>query len=221
MPSLTMRTTVLQATTISIICTIFNHHLGDKMFDPLWENEAFVNMTNALNSSQPLNSTRGTPGRLTLDAGNTTSLNNGTAINGTLSAIKSPPESFYGRTLPRDAVIILLLSALQYWWFIWLEKMLPARPRYRDAPYRRKEKVEESEDREEEIVEKWIAQGRIRRASLNWCNTFLKWLLELTVGRLWYYVVGHMIEALLKLESPKKVLKGLTSVSRLSPVLLL
>lgn len=171
----------------------------------------------------PFDSTNNTPGRLTLDAGDTTNrtlsldhttgLNNKTAINGTLSATKNPVESFYGWKFPREVSIFLVTSALHYWWLIWLERMLPARPRYRHVPYQGEEKVEESEDREEEVVKKWIAQGRVHRASLNWCNTFLKWLLELTVGRLWYYTVEHVIRVLLKLKSPKSVLKDLTSVS--------
>lgn len=223
MSSSTMRTAVLQATAIFTFSTILSYHLSENMFDQVLKNEAFLNMTNALNMSIPFASTNNTPGRLTLDAGDstngtlslndTTGLNNKTAINGTLSATKNPVESFYGRRFPREVVICLVISALQYWWLIWLERMLPARPRYRHVSYQREEKVEESEDREEEVVKKWIAQGRVHRASLNWCNTFLKWLLDLTVGKLWYHTVAHVIRVLLKFQSPKSVLEGLKSVS--------
>ena len=181
-------------------------------------------MTNTLSkASMAIDSTDRTPGRLSPDPGDTMNrtlslnhtngLDNGTAINGTLNANKTPAESFYGRTLPREVVTYLVIYALQYRWFIWLERLLPARPRYRNVPYEREEKVEESEDREEEVVKKWVAQGRVHRASLNWCNTFLKWLLELTVGRLWCLTVEYVIRVLLKFESPKVVLKGLKSVS--------
>jgi hypothetical protein len=120
-------------------------------------------------------------------------------------------ESFYGRELPREVLIVFILVILQYWWFVGLEKILPARPRRRDVTYQGKEKVEESEDREEEVVKKWIAQGRVNRASLNICNTFLKWVLELTVGTLWFLTVQHVLRQLLKLNSPMSVFVGLKS----------
>jgi hypothetical protein len=115
----------------------------------------------------------------------------------------------------------LILSALQYWWLIWLERMLPARPRYRDVPYQRNEKVEENEDREEEVVKRWIAQGRVRRASLNWCNTFLKWMLQVTVGKFWYHTLGYILVKFLRLDPPRKVLESLKKVTHPSPSLLL
>lgn len=192
------------------------------MFDQVWENEAVLNLTNTWNRTT-VNATHVTPGRLTLDAGNTTdttlllnqttSLYNSTAINGTSSHREDPPESFYGRFLPREVVIHLVVSALQYWWLIWLERLLPARPRYNYVPPQQEEKMEESEDREEEVVKKWIAQGRVRRASLNWCNTFLKWTLEMTVGQLWTYTLEHVIRVPLMLKSPKRILDDLPSVS--------
>lgn len=248
MPSSTMRTAVFQATALFILSMICSHHLSENMFDQVLENERFLNMTNALNRSASLDSTNNTPGGLTLGAGDTTNktlsfnhtidhnngtgingtfsalLSNGTLINGTFSATNGSPgsaesaESFYGRRLPREVVIFMVISALQYWWFIWLERTLPARPRHRE--YQREEKVEESEDREEEVVKKWIAQGRVHRASLNWCNTLLKWLLELTVGRLWYHTVEHVLRVLLKFQSPKTVLEDLISVSHPSPTTL-
>jgi hypothetical protein len=222
-----MRTAVLQATTLFAVSMLLGEHMSDGMFDQVVQNEGWLNMTNAIGNS----TTRHSPVRPKLAAGNATSAFfsryqiNGTALNGTaptwtaekgtFSPMKDPSESFYGRKLPRRVAVYLLLSALQYWWYLALEKMLPARPRPRVLlSDQRVEKAEESEDREEEVVKKWIAQGRVYRASLNWCNTFLKWILDMTIGRLWYHAVEHVLDSLFKLQSPKKIVSRLMSVSR-------
>lgn len=160
----------------------------------------------------------------TLGAGNATDKSlsyylNGTsgwtASKATISPIQYPPEeSFYWRSFPRAIVVYMILAAMQYWWYIALEKILPARPRYKDAvPGAR---FEESEDREEEVVKKWIAQGRVNRASLNWCNTFLKWTLDMTVGRVWHRTAYHVFTWLLKWQHPRKLMGNLTGVSHSS-----
>lgn len=223
MPSSTMRTAVLQATALYALTMVLSHHLSGNMFEQVMENEGFQNMTNAWNKTMTLAATTNNTleKQLTLDAGDTRNITlsinnnniNGTTANSTLSTTETPPESFYGRWLPREIVVFALISVLQYWWLIWLERILPARPRRKTVPHQQHEKVAESEDREEEVVKKWIAQGRVRRASLNWCNTFLKWVLEFSVGKLWYHTVEHVFRVLLKFQAPSTILQGLKSVS--------
>jgi hypothetical protein len=218
----TMRTALLQAIVLWTISMMLDHHYYQNIFSQVIENEAVISLNNALNISHST-STSSTPGQLALDAGNTTNIT--LSLNHTLglanataprlsNAAKQPQESFYRQLLPREAFVFLVVSALQYWWHIFLERILPARPKSRSAPSEKE--VEHSEDREEEVVKKWVAQGRVRRSSLNWCNTFLKWVLELTVGRLWYHSVSHGVRILLKPEDPKLPLRGLKSVSHLS-----
>ncbi|KAF3048022.1 hypothetical protein E8E12_007242 [Didymella heteroderae] len=107
--------------------------------------------------------------------------------------------------LPRTAVVVILISTLQYYWMAWLERVLPSRPRRRGVV----EPVDgegESDIHEEKIVKRWIAQGRVKRASLNWFNTFLKWVLELTIGRLWYHAIEHALYTLLELQHPRNIM---------------
>ena len=216
-----MRSAVLQATAIGILAMLYDHHVTVYMYDEFMENEGLKNITSMINATVPqpsTNSTQSGHGRLALDAGkdiNGTLPLNQTAgfTNGTTTTANEPTESYYGRTFPRKVVVYFVISVLQYWWFIGLEKLLPARPRYRETPYDRKVQIEESEDREEEVVKRWIAQGRVRRASLNWCNTFLKWVLDMTVGMLCFQTVGYLLREFLKFKSPTKVFKGLKSVS--------
>ncbi|KNG52459.1 hypothetical protein DDE82_006309 [Stemphylium lycopersici] len=213
-----MRSAVLQATAIGILAMLYDHHVTVYMCDEFMENEGFKNIMSMVNATLSQPSTNGIQsghGRLALDAGKDI---NGTLplkqtagpSNGTTTA-NEPMESYYGRTFPREVVVYFVISVLQYWWFIGLEKLLPARPRYRETPYDRKVQIEESEDREEEVVKRWIAQGRVRRASLSWCNIFLKWVLDMTVGVLCFQTIGYLLQEFLKFKSPTKVFGGLQS----------
>lgn len=78
----------------------------------------------------------------------------------------------------------LLVSALtyvvSYYWNLFLERKLPARPRG-NTPKETTEGV--SEDAEEKVVKRWIAAGKVTRASLSGWNTFYKWVLDISVGR--------------------------------------
>ncbi|CAN9248050.1 unnamed protein product [Alternaria alternata] len=227
----TMRNVVLQATAICTISLLYTHYVSENMFDAVIHDETFSHLAgmfdNATAAEQAHNARLEKMQKSVIpkdEADNyvmrTVNETNGTTwsyfvpknqtelIPNTKNATK---ESFYGRELPREVLIVFILVILQYWWFVGLEKILPARPRRRDVTYQGKEKVEESEDREEEVVKKWIAQGRVNRASLNICNTFLKWVLELTVGTLWFLTVQHVLRQLLKLNSPMSVFVGLKS----------
>ena len=223
---------MLQATAIFALTLVITHHVSESMYDRMNRDEGFMNLTNAFNMSTPFNSTNDTPLRLTLGAADTideshntsrinnTGRNNDTRTNGPISSMVDDEESFYTRRLPREVFVNMVLYALQYCWLIWLERVLPARRRRNEVLHDGKEKVEGSEDREEEVVQRWIAQGRIRRSSLNWCNTFLKWVLAMTIGKLWNHTTGHVLRKLLKFESPKTLHKGLVKVM-CSPALLL
>jgi hypothetical protein len=227
----TMRNVVLQATAICTISLLYTHYVSENMFDAVIHDETFSHLAgmfdNATAAEQAHNARLEKMQKSVIpkdEADNyvmrTVNETNGTTwsyfvpknqtelIPNTKNATK---ESFYGRELPREVLIVFILVILQYWWFVGLEKILPARPRRRDVTYQGKEKMEESEDREEEVVKKWIAQGRVNRASLNICNTFLKWVLELTVGTLWFLTVQHVLRQLLKLNSPMSVFVGLKS----------
>jgi len=227
--SSTMRSAVLQATVLFTLSILVENYTGKDLFAEVWEDEGFVTMFNMMyNNSKPNQPSTKPVALLGADAGNLTSpwtfnstavYPNGTTVhesgiiingttNGTSSMKFEPERPFYSRVLPQEIVVFIILAALQYWWHLALERMLPARPRGK-VQVERYEKAEESEDREEEVVKKWIAQGRVRRASLNWCNTFLKWVLELTVGRFWYHTVQHLLRVLVRLESPKTIVKDM------------
>ncbi|PVI05764.1 hypothetical protein DM02DRAFT_516207 [Periconia macrospinosa] len=185
----TMRNSVLQTVLISLAYNLFHHYFDANFIDTIRQDETFQSAENPL--IVPKNISAFNHGHFSYGGIFLTYVplyENATAHNGTLGATTGDQrvlESYYQRELPRGIVIVLIMSSLQYCWFIWLEKMFPARPRLKEVPPQGYEKVEKYEVREEEVVKKWLAQGKVRRALLNWCNTFLKWVINLTIGRIW------------------------------------
>ncbi|EOA87349.1 uncharacterized protein SETTUDRAFT_179124 [Exserohilum turcica Et28A] len=214
-----MRSTVLQATAINTIGLVCHHYAAYGLLDKLQENETFLTFSRLYYESTSVQAANEqNQGPLNQTMGHTT--------NATAPVPNDAPESFYGQELPRGVMMVFLLSILQYWWFIALERLLPARPRNRGMPQYHTSssssssqeptaaaaaevEFEEMPDREEKVVQKWIAQGRVRRASLNWCNTLLKWMLDMSVGSLWYHVAREMLMELLRLRSPVRVFREL------------
>jgi hypothetical protein len=144
---------------------------------------------------------------------------NNTGVNRTLTntSVSNSEESFYWRTLPRNVFACTIIAILGYYWQIWLERTFPARTRPSEKVVSEKFAELDDENREEEVVKKWIAQGKIRRASLSWWNTFVKWVLDVVIGGLWMASVYCILDGLLKMKSsPKVLLKGLKLVG-LSP----
>jgi hypothetical protein len=190
MVSSKMRTAVLQTTLLYLASEILSLYLNTNMLEYFQKDPAVQNLMALLAD----NSTDSNPPSMAL------------------TYTSDEELTLWSWHLPRTAVVIALVSALQYYWMVWLEKILPARPRRRNVGGCVDEEGE-SNVHEEKIVKRWIAQGRVKSVSLNWWNTFLKWVLELTVGRLWYHAVEHALETLLKLQHPRNILLELNSVS--------
>ena len=219
MPRSHMISAVVQTVFLVACGLIVSHNLSASAEDKLTNNDLFKNWTQAVefagNASTASNST--TP---TIDAGPLhITVSNDTGVNSTLTnpSGSNSQESFYWRTFPRDLLVCTICAILGYYWQIWLERAFPARPRPSEKLVSEKFAEGDDESREEEVVKKWIAQGKIRRASLSWWNTFIKWVLDLVIGGLWMAAVYCFLERLLKMKSsPKLLLKGLKWV-RLSP----
>lgn len=116
------------------------------------------------------------------------------AANGTWNPAdhipKTEPSKFYTWFLAHELLFFAIRVPLQYYWHLWLERILPMRPRGDASMSAEKVSVGEGDQvREEEIVKRWIASGKVKRASLSWWNTFLKWILDITVGQFIFGVV--------------------------------
>lgn len=203
MPSSTMWISVVQTTAIQIAGLVLFQHFQGTMLDHFTNDPAFSDLLSAFaNKSSHFNATHHsiantTSGPISLPTGShslakegdnygfsftISDAANATAANQTFSALRDNPVSFYREILPMEIISFLVLSIFQYCWLIGLERAFPARPRRTNVLV--DEKVGVDDPREEEIVKTWIARGRVRRVSLSWCNTWLKWVLNLTIGRL-------------------------------------
>ncbi|ORY58530.1 uncharacterized protein BCR38DRAFT_477839 [Pseudomassariella vexata] len=205
----TMRTAVVQTTILAALTMIISHHIHQHAYDGVWEDEVFKNFTQTLalvdkNMTKSTSSFNGTS--VTSD---TSQLNSTSSVNGTFSAafeVSKDEPSFYMVRLPRKMLVVALLCPLQYYWHIWLERSFPSRPKGVEiVNERERSEVDVIDDREERVVKKWIAQGKVRRSSLSWWNTFVKWILHVIIAHLWYGAVYHIAIGLSKLESPSSI----------------
>lgn len=198
-----MQNAVLQAVFLHIVTMIASHHLWSSTEDIVTNNDLYFQLSNATEFFNNATNSAKVNGTSLPVALNGTALNNSTAVNGTsVSSSTSDETSFYKHDLPRDIAIVFILTILEYYWQIWLERILPARPR---PSITTPEKVSPEDDdaREDEIVKKWIAQGKIRRASLSLWNTALKWIMDMTFGSFWIVCVSYVLEELFKWKSGK------------------
>ncbi|KAI4699994.1 hypothetical protein J4E81_004028 [Alternaria sp. BMP 2799] len=178
-----MRNAVLQATAICTVSLLYSHYAEENIFAEVTQDETFKTLLNLLTNGTLSNATipglTDQTGQLAIDAKQTVNTSDGTSLS---FALQHGNETRTG---------------------------LNGTNGINGTAAQQKEQVEESEDREEEVVKKWIAQGRVHRASLNWRNTFVKWVLDMTVGMLCIFTVEHMLRQLLKMKSPMLIFKGL------------
>ncbi|GAB7341281.1 hypothetical protein MBLNU457_7553t1 [Dothideomycetes sp. NU457] len=117
-------------------------------------------------------------------------------------------ETLYTRDFPQRVFIDFLLQILCYQWQCWLERTFPTRPRQKVDVQQLREKdkhSETSEEMEEVIMQKLIAQGKVKRGGVSWVNIGLKWALDNILGVLIYGAFYEMIEGVIKWRSLLKI----------------
>jgi hypothetical protein len=152
---------VLQTVALSTCALVVSHHLLSNAFDNATNNELWLNITSAFEGA--INASA--QAELNTTATNQTSgygtILNGTAANHTGKGIFNSygnSESFYWKTLPRELFLMILLSPMYYYWHIWLERALPGRGSVTALmPAGEKSGLGEDDNREEEVVQRWIA----------------------------------------------------------------
>ncbi|KAI0430385.1 hypothetical protein F5Y09DRAFT_307671 [Xylaria sp. FL1042] len=157
----------------------------------------------------------------TIEVPNSVKHLNGSAGSETENEIKSTGKADW-RTNSlkwlRVFVTQIILGPLLYSWHIWLERLFPSRrsAQYQSQDYSAYQAIKKTEPdtvgaddiREEQVIQRWLQQGKIRRASLSWGNTFAKWVIQWTIGRYWMDNAEFMLEAILRLEQPWKSALG-------------
>ncbi|KAI7549663.1 hypothetical protein KC331_g3664 [Hortaea werneckii] len=119
-------------------------------------------------------------------------------------------KSFYLDELPRDLAIQLVLFLANYQWQCLLERWLPTRPQGSNFTAQEKAKVTDDDDMmEDEVMRRLIAKGKVRRASISWCNVFLKWLINNTITFSVIASAYHVIDEVSHLRSPTQIWKDI------------
>lgn len=184
-----MWTSVIQAICLSTLGDMASHYLVER---------ALAGISN--------------PGPIGGDSVNTTLFDSLTA---TTDATKPhvAGQSSYFSTLPRKVLCLGATTILSYLWNIWLERAFPARPRGSTVlPETTKtDKFEDYEQVEEEIVKKWIAQGKVQRSTISWSNTLIKWLLNLSIGNLAVCALWIVVEQLAQFHHPTELISKTTT----------
>ncbi|KAK7957953.1 hypothetical protein PG988_012801 [Apiospora saccharicola] len=215
-----MLSAVVQATVLQVFGGLAAYFLSAGAYDGLWADPVFRDWCSMLgNQTSPVldgqNATAAAAAATSTSANNNTvmALLNMTSTNyssdGRFSypTLEPNPESLPEWQLPKKILAVMLTSALIYLWAVGLEWAFPTRPRgIQDGeanppttPNTKRETViiELSEKQEEVVVERWIAKGRVRRSSISWYNTMIKWLLEIVARAMLEGVVVDLSMALM------------------------
>lgn len=186
-----MQYVVITTTVLIALNHIASHKiLRNAASNEIWTDTVLLNFTKSLNATTLKESMAASKA----------------GLNQTETWINEATESkpYYLGSFPRMMFVYALLVPLQQYWNIYLERMLPTRSRGRNVSYQEKRTGgpvgEDDTGREEEIVNRWIAQGKVRRSGINKCNTLLKWILDITLGKILYEIVYHVVEGVLKRE---------------------
>lgn len=168
--------------------------------ESVWDDPVFKNWTTTIGSTEGIG---GGFKNTTVIAANGTLIDSRNSTGSWASDSEPPKKSYYFHTLPKSLLVYVLLIPLQQYWNILLERWLPGRPPKRlPPPPPRVEKAamvfdEDNVDFEQQIVGRWIAQGKIQRSSLGIKNTLFKWVLDLTVGKIIYEFAFHTLHLVL------------------------
>lgn len=199
MPYTPMINSVLQASALGILAFTIEHYSVSNAWAPVedWQAEYKSNQTEArLNQTET--DIHESVAKYNLTASFEWHKTNNTT---TKSDFALNNENFLSQGLPKGVFVIVVTAILRYWWMIWLERLLPARPRASTAGIAVASEKED-DSREEEVIRKWVEAGKVRRASLSWFNTFAKWFLDMTIGKFGDALIGIVLLPALDWKSP-------------------
>ncbi|CEJ87910.1 hypothetical protein VHEMI04549 [[Torrubiella] hemipterigena] len=92
---------------------------------------------------------------------------------------------FDARGVARGILHYVMMVPVQYFWHLWLERMWPGRPHeHHSAKSIRGGGDEKSAMLEDEMIRTLVEKGKVKRPSLSIINTLIKWVLDITVGRI-------------------------------------
>lgn len=110
--------------------------------------------------------------------------------------------------LPLSRLADLVIQVFAYRKQFFLERILPTKPTA--APRSHDEKqIRGEEEMETAIMQKLIAEGRVKPVGVNWRNVLLRWLLDDTLGTLCFAVIAFLLYSATHLYPPARVVEEL------------
>ncbi|KAF2726257.1 hypothetical protein K431DRAFT_214169 [Polychaeton citri CBS 116435] len=124
---------------------------------------------------------------------------------------KARPFSFSAMDFARFILYTAMTAPPNFYWQVWLERMLPARPSPSSprGAYQTEEQIGlESETRADATATTTVVRRDLARNGISWRNTFGKWFLDcITLGTLWNIAAFLLIIGLLKGHSTAQVVE--------------
>ena len=122
-------------------------------------------------------------------------------------------REFYLVDIPRGAIETLVIQVLAYHSQVLLDRLFPPRPKPAVSTILAEKKDEKEirgrEEMETEIMQKLIAEGRVRPTGISWRNVVLKWMLDETVGTFCFAVLAFLLHCATRLHSPAQIAEEL------------
>ena len=124
-----------------------------------------------------------------------------------IAASRATNHRFYFVEIPRGLIEDLVIQILAYHSQIFLDRILPGRPK--STPEKSKANDDKSmrgtDEMETEIMQKLIAEGRVKPVGISWRNILLRWLLDDTLGTLCFAVIGFLLHCATRLHPPAQI----------------
>lgn len=127
-------------------------------------------------------------------------------------------RTFYLRKLPRLIICIVAVNLLRYRWHLWLESILPTRPK--GLQYIPKERLISPKDIDaiKNLSDELNTHGALQRRTISWFNVFAKWTIHVTFGYLWTCFTSALLLSLAYFTPPSELFSLIGSVRRISPL---
>lgn len=118
-------------------------------------------------------------------------------IEQSLAHQASTNRTFYLVDLPRGLLEDLVIQFLSHHKQLLLERLLPTRsspaPHAKRTDDAKGKEARGSDEMETEIMQKLIAEGRVKPVDISWRNVVLRWLLDDTLGTLVFAVIAFLL----------------------------
>lgn len=119
-----------------------------------------------------------------------------------------PNREFYLDHVPHNLVQNFVIQFAAYYWQSMIDRWIPTRPLAELPQAKEKDKeVRGREEMEMEIMQKLIAEGRVKPGGIKWRNVLLRWLLDDTLGTALFGALAFLLHCATRLHGPSHIIQ--------------